>query len=304
MPLTTLALCAPPRRRRRRVALLAGLLAAALGTFGTGAAAAPAASAPALARVSDTLADQLAGARALVPLPVMVHGTDVTTARSAARSSGMTVLTSFDTIGVVVAAGTPAQVQSVRSRAGVTYVEGNQPIAFSLATSGQATRGDEAQAAGVAGTPLDGRGVSVAIIDSGVDGTHPFFQGAGGSAVVRNLKGLCAFGTLIPIPASSCFADLTLLNDTDTLSAGGHGTHVAGIVAGRPVTTTGTAPHQLDGAAPGASIVALSVGAGLNILGADSALNWVLENHAAPCGAGVSAAACPPIKVTNNSYGP
>lgn len=40
------------------------------------------------------------------------------------------------------------------------------------------------------------------------------------------------------------------------------------------------------------------------ILGADSALNWVLENHAAPCGAGVPAATCPPIKVTNNSYGP
>jgi serine protease AprX len=42
----------------------------------------------------------------------------------------------------------------------------------------------------------------------------------------------------------------------------------------------------------------------LLIVGADSALNWVLENHEAPCGAGVPAAVCPPIKVTNNSYGP
>jgi len=40
------------------------------------------------------------------------------------------------------------------------------------------------------------------------------------------------------------------------------------------------------------------------IIGADAALNWVLENHKAPCGAGVSATTCPPIKVTNNSYGP
>ncbi|HEX7133794.1 MAG TPA: S8 family serine peptidase, partial [Iamia sp.] len=300
MSFTAYALCS--RRRRRRAALV-GLLVAALGAFGSGASA-PAAGAPTSARVSETLADQLQGARAGVKLPVMVHGTDVATARGAARASGLTVLTSFDGIGVVVAAGTPAQIQSVRSRAGVTYVEGDQPITFSLATSGQATRGDEAQAGGVPGapgTPLDGSGVSVAVIDSGVDGTHPFFQGAGGSAVVRNLKGLCAFGTLIPIPASSCFADLTLLNDTDTLSVGGHGTHVAGIVAGRPVTTTGAGAHQLDGAAPGASIVSLSVGAGLHILGADAALNWVLENHEAPCGAGVSAAVCPPIKVTNNS---
>jgi serine protease AprX len=302
MSFVTFVLCA----RRPRRGLLVGLLIAAVGVFGA-APAVPATGAPALARVSETLADQLQGARAGVKLPVMVHGTDVATARGAARASGLTVLTSFDGIGVVVTAGTPAQIQSVRSRAGVTYVEGDQPIAFSLATSGQATRGDEAQAGGVPGspgTPLDGSGVSVAVIDSGVDGTHPFFQGAGGSSVVRNLKGLCAFGTLIPIPASSCFADLTLLNDTDTLSVGGHGTHVAGIVAGRSVTTTGAGAHQLDGAAPGASIVSLSVGAGLNILGADAALNWVLENHAAPCGAGVSAASCPPIKVTNNSYGP
>jgi serine protease AprX len=50
--------------------------------------------------------------------------------------------------------------------------------------------------------------------------------------------------------------------------------------------------------------VSISTGAVLLIVGADSALNWVLENHEAPCGEGVSAAECPPIKVTNNSYGP
>jgi serine protease AprX len=90
--------------------------------------------------------------------------------------------------------------------------------------------------------------------------------------------------------------------DTDTLSAGGHGTHVNGIVAGRPMTLSdGT---QLAGAAPGASLVDISTGAVLLIVGADSALNWVLENHEHPCGAAVPAADCPPIKVTNNSYGP
>jgi subtilisin family serine protease len=90
--------------------------------------------------------------------------------------------------------------------------------------------------------------------------------------------------------------------DTDTISGGGHGTHVNGIVAGRPTTLSdGT---QLQGAAPGASLVDVSTGAVLLIVGADSALNWVLENHDHPCGPGVPASTCPPIKVTNNSYGP
>jgi serine protease AprX len=61
---------------------------------------------------------------------------------------------------------------------------------------------------------------------------------------------------------------------------------------------------QLQGAAPGADLVSISTGAVLLIVGADAALNWVLENHEAPCGEGVSATECPPIKVTNNSYGP
>ena len=77
---------------------------------------------------------------------------------------------------------------------------------------------------------------------------------------------------------------------------------MSGIVAGRPTTLTdgGT----LQGAAPGAKLVSVSTGAVLFIIGADAALNWVLENHAAPCGAGVPASTCPPIKVTNNCYGP
>ena len=90
--------------------------------------------------------------------------------------------------------------------------------------------------------------------------------------------------------------------DTDTLSVGGHGTHVNGIVAGRP--TTLSSGEKLQGAAPGRQAGLGLHRRGIVILGADAALNWVLENHKAPCGAGVSAATCPPIKVTNNSYGP
>ncbi|MEJ7720912.1 MAG: S8 family serine peptidase [Ilumatobacteraceae bacterium] len=149
---------------------------------------------------------------------------------------------------------------------------------------------------GANGLRLNGSGVSVAVIDSGIDPTHPFFRKR---AVVANLKSLCADESNTD---PSCVVRVPNNLDTDTASGGGHGTHVSGIVAGRPVTLTdGT---QMQGAAPGAKLVSISTGAVLLIVGADAALNWVLENHSAPCGPGIPVATCPPIKVTNNSYGP
>ncbi|MGY1811310.1 S8 family serine peptidase [Blastococcus sp. SYSU D00820] len=273
-------------------ALVAGLVLAA----------GPAAAAPAPlpARVQPFLADQLATLTGTTT--VLVHGEDAVAARAAVAATGMRTVTEFERIGVVVASGTAAQVEAVRSEPGVTYLEGNTPIEFADATSHTATRGAEAVATltGADGQPLDGRGVSVAVIDSGVDPTHPYLRDAGGgAAVVANLKSLCLVEAstspdcVVPVPAAV---------DTDTLAVGGHGTHVSGIVAGRPtVLSDGT---RLQGAAPGASIVSISTGAVLLIVGADSALNWVLENHEHPCGAGVPADVCPPIRVTNNSYGP
>jgi serine protease AprX len=252
------------------------------------------------ADVQDYLAGQLSRLGPLGRTTVLVHGTDLAAARSAVRTSGMSVSTSFDRIGVVVSRGTKAQIEQVRKQPGVTYLEGNQPIELTQFTSNKATRGEEALSTltGADGGALDGAGVSVGLIDSGVDPTHPYLTEKDGSpVVVSNHKVLCD-----PLEAACQVLDVPTSVDTDTLSVGGHGTHVAGIIAGRPTTLSdgGT----LHGAAPGAKLVSLSTGAALVIVGADAALNWVLEHHDAPCGAGVPASTCPPIKVTNNSYGP
>ena len=252
------------------------------------------------APVQDYLAGQLADLGSLGQVTVLVHGETLAAARAAVAATGMTEGTSFDRIGVVVARGTAAQVAAARLQPGVTYLEGNQPIELTQYTSNKATRGDEAMATltGADGTALDGKGVSVGLIDSGVDPTHPYLREADGSpVVVSNHKVACD-----PFEIACQVVEVPNSVDTDTLAVGGHGTHVAGIIAGRPTTLSDG--RQLHGAAPGAKLVSLSTGAVLFIVGADAALNWVLENHEAPCGEGVPASTCPPIKVTNNSYGP
>jgi serine protease AprX len=282
-------------RRLLGVGSLTALVAAAV-------LASPAQAASSPAPVQDFLAGQLRTLAAATPTTVLVHGTDIAAARAAVAATGMRPVTEFRRIGVAVASGTAAQIQAARTQPGITYLEGNSPIAFLDETSNIATRGAEAASTltGANGRALDGSGVSVAVIDSGVDPTHPYLQNAGGgSAVVASLKSVCLDESNT---SSSCVLPVPNSVDTDTISGGGHGTHVNGIVAGRPTTLSdGT---KLEGAAPGASLVDISTGAVLLIVGADSALNWVLENHAHPCGASVPASTCPPIKVTNNSYGP
>ncbi len=258
----------------------------------------PASASPELAQVSPYLARQLTSLSGTTT--VLVHGATLADATRAVQATGMSKVVTFKKIGVVGARGTKQQIQSARSQSGVTYVEaGDQPIRFFAETSNKATRGLEATqtVTGADGSPLTGKGVSVGVIDSGVDPTHPYFKEAdGSSAVVASYKTLCD-----PTEALCSVQKVPNGIDTDTLSLGGHGTHVNGIVAGRPTEVSGGIQQ---GAAPGAKLVDISTGAGLVIIGADAALNWVLENHAAPCGAGVSAATCPPIRVTNNSYGP
>jgi len=229
-------------------------------------------------------------------------------AKDAVRAAGLRLETTLDRIGIVVAVGTPLAIKILGSTPGVTRVDwADEELTYLSNTSHTATRAVPVQD-GVydvtgdgAGDAFDGSGFSVAIIDSGVDGTHPMFQGVDGSKVRRNLKMACSASaaslTGVELPIDACAVDATLVNDTDTPSGGGHGTHVAGIAAGYRVTDK--ADRHLRGAAPGADLIAISAAQVVTVYGGVAALYWVLENHADPCGDG----SCPPVIAVNNSWG-
>ncbi len=169
-------------------------------------------------------------------------------------------------------------------------------------TGTAAMRVDQARAQlrGADGAPLDGRGTAIAVIDTGIDPTHPAFALPGGSnKVVRSLSALPCLAQQETAPADgSCITDLPTTVDSDT-GHGGHGTMVAGVAVGNPyVLTDGS---HVGGVAPGARVVMISATAALQ--GIDNAFAWVLQHHAAPCGDAVPASTCPPIRVLSCSWG-
>jgi subtilisin family serine protease len=104
-----------------------------------------------------------------------------------------------------------------------------------------------------------GKGVTVAIIDTGIDYMHPALGGG--------------FGPGFKVIGGWDFVN----NDADPFDDAGHGTHVSGIVAGDSSTITGVAPD--------ASLIAYKV-LGANGSGSDSNVLAAVERAADPNGDG------------------
>ncbi len=98
-----------------------------------------------------------------------------------------------------------------------------------------------------------GQGMKIAIVDDGIDQTHPFFASAGYAYPAGFPKGQTAYTTPKVIvarafaPATPAYANAKLPFDPDLSD---HGIHVAGIAAGNNNTPTRTGGFRLSGIAP------------------------------------------------------
>jgi serine protease AprX len=222
--------------------------------------------------VTSTIVDPgaLADGRALIHV---ADDADLDAVADRADARGLHVTSRYDQIGVFHAAGDASALNALADDPDVTWLEHDAPIELLTDTSHDATRGAELLSGEHELGVVDGVGVGVAVVDTGVDGLHPDLVDNMG----ENVKVLPG-GAAIPFP------------DTDLASLGGHGTHVAGIVAGTGAASDGT----FHGAATRATIHGVSGGTLISMHSALDALDWVLDNHDQ---------VEPAIRVVNNSWG-
>jgi serine protease AprX len=160
-----------------------------------------------------------------------------------------------------------AQVHQVAGWDGVESIYLDAPLTYFNHEAGEITGGHFVHDQ----IGLAGRGVTVAVLDSGIDANHPDLQL--GSATVQNVKLIGDLGLL--------GLNATLENQANSDTSSGHGTHVAGTVAGRG-TASADDPRRAryyDGIAPEASLIGLGAGEGISILFALQGFDWVLANQ-------------------------
>jgi len=156
---------------------------------------------------------------------------------------------------------------SIRSIYGNRTFQWNLDLAARNVTSVERVRRNSDLTQANHGLPVSGRGVTVAVLDTGVDGTHADLAGR----VVQNIKlaDTQSLGVGFNYPLST-----PSLPDTD--QAYGHGTFVAGVIAGNGQQSAG----KYAGVAPGANILGLSAG-DASLLFVLSGFDYLLANGSA-----------------------
>lgn len=215
---------------------------------------------PQLATLSaDLLA--LLGSNSTLAVPVIVRGARADVEAAAARLA-LPVLRRLDQFVVLLA--NAQGIRRLREEPGILGISGDLPVSAAMSVADRALAADQTRAGSqwLLGLQeyhgVTGRGVGVAIVDSGI-ATHP--------ALANKVVAAVSF-----VPG-----------DPTTLDRFGHGTHIAGIVAGQGQAAAAVTDRYQGGIAPGAHLISVKVlgreGSG-RTSDVIAGLDWVIAHKA------------------------
>jgi serine protease AprX len=213
---------------------------------------------PELAILLNTLPDTSA-----INVFLIFHQMPTDSDLNALRAAGIMGGTRFRNLPLVLVNATRRQVAAISSLPTIRSIYLNKSCEFfthdtRVITGQRSVTTDRSLTVRNGGLPLSGQGVTVAVLDTGIDATHPDLSF--GTQVIQNVRVV----DLQSSPASFLYPQvIDGLRDSDLTM--GHGTLVGSVIAG----TGAASGNYYGGMAPGARLLGIS--------GGDASLFFVLS---------------------------